>query len=186
MKTLAIAAALSAAALSAHADILPAGTLITGAVSGASTTLLGLDHSFADEAGSNITALSSTDLEYLSGDYAIGIDLMTDGSVLLYGNTDSGALPGNYTLTFSFASLPTALTGFTLVDTSHITGGSVSATLLSANSIQFTLNNVTLDAPFSTITAQAVSAVPEPATWTLMMTGLGLVALRRTRFGGRA
>jgi len=187
MKTLLCAAALCAAALSANAaDTLPAGTLITGTLSGASTSLLGLDHEFAAEPGSNITALSGTELEYISADFALAIDLISDGGLLIYGNTDNGALPGNYVLSFSFAALPSALISFALVDTSHVLSGSVSAQLLSGNSIQITLNNVVLDSPFSTIGAQAVSAVPEPASWALIAAGLGIFALRSQRRGAQS
>lgn len=186
MKSFIAAAVLCATALSATADTLPNGTLITGTLSGASTSLLGLDHGFADEAGSNITALSGTELEFLSGDYALGIDFTTDGSLLIYGNTDNGALPGSYTLTFSFAGLASALSSFLLTDTSHVSSGSVSAQLLSGSTVQITLSNVVLDAPFTTIGAQAVSAVPEPAAWAFMAAGLGLLALRGTGKGEQA
>ena len=190
MKTLLCAAALCAAALSANAadtlPTLPDGTLITGTLSGASTSLLGLDHEFAAEPGSNITALSGTELEYISGDFALAVDLMSDGGLLIYGNTDNGALPGNYVLSFSFAALPAPLNSFALVDTSHVLSGSASAQLLSANSIQITLNNVVLDSPFSTISAQAVSTVPEPASWALIAAGLGMFASRAQRRGEQA
>ena len=79
-RTLAVAAAAWLLAAAAHAS-LPAGTLITGQVSGASTTLLGLDHGFADEAGSNTTALAAADLEFLTGDAQVGIDFFADGRV---------------------------------------------------------------------------------------------------------
>ena len=186
LKTFICAAACAAAFSANAADTLPAGTLITGTLSGASTSLLGLDHEFAAEPGSNVTGLSATELEYISADFALAIDLMSDGGLLIYGNTDNGALPCNYVLSFSFAALPAPLSSFAMVDTSHVLSGSVSAQLLSGNSIQITLNNVVLDSPFSTISAQAVSTVPEPAHWALIAAGLGIFALRGQRRGDQS
>ncbi len=110
-RTLAAIAAAWLASAAARADVLPAGTPITGQVGGAATTLLGLDHGFADEAGSTVTALSAGELEYLTGDFAVGVDFFTDGRVQVWNNSGTALLPGSYAPSFDFAGGP-ALAGF--------------------------------------------------------------------------
>ncbi len=182
-RTLAVAAAAWLAATSAHAALtLPAGTLVTGQVSGASSTLLGLDHGFADEAGSNVTAVAAADLEFLTGDAAVGIDFFEDGRIQVWNNSGSAGLAGSYTLTFSFAGLGLPITGFTALDMSEVLGGSISLQLLDAHTVGLTLNQVGFDSQFGSFTTQlAARALPEPGSLALLGTGLGLLALSRTR-----
>jgi PEP-CTERM motif len=181
MKTSRTLAVIAAAwlASTAAASGLPAGTVITGHVSGASTTLLGLDHLFADEAGSNVTKLVANDLEFLSGDAMVGIDFFTDGRMQVWNN--SGAtLGGTYTFTFGFAGLSQPITGFAPLDLSGVTAGSVSLQLVNPNTVSLTLTDVSTGGDFGSFTTQlAVSAVPEPASLALLGAGLGLLALRR-------
>jgi hypothetical protein len=177
-RTLAVAAAAWLLAASAQAA-LPAGTLITGQASGASTALLGLDHGFADEAGSNTTALAAADLEFLTGDLAVGIDFFTDGRVQVWNNSGWASLAGSYALSFSFAGLGAPLTGFSGLDMSGVAGGGVSLQLLDAQTIGLTLNDVVFTGEFGSFTAQITSAVPEPSSLALLGAGLGLLALRR-------
>lgn len=176
-----VAACLAVAPLwpiAAAAQALPIGTLITGSLNGQADGLLGLDQGFAAVSGSNITHLAN-ELEYLSSDYALGIDFLSDGQVVFYNNTDALNLPGSYTLTFDFSGLPQPLTGFTLG--SGLAGGSVTASLLNAHSISITLSNVAVDEVYGSFSGQLqVSAVPEPGPALLLMAGLGVVcALRR-------
>lgn len=180
-RTLAVAAAAWLAATAAHAaDSLPAGTLITGTVSGASTVLLGLDHLFANEPGSNTTALAAADLEFLSADGAVGIDFFTDGRVQVFNNTGATALAGSYTLTFSFAALGAPIAAFAPLDLASVTGGSVALQVLGPQAVSLTLNNLSFSAEYGSFTTQlAVSAVPEPVSLALLGAGLGLLALRR-------
>ena len=104
-RQLGLAAALALGALpAAQAAGVPVGTVITGSVSGATSGLLGLDSGFTPGPGSNITALSAADLEFLTDDFAVGIDFFSDGLVTVYDNGGTGLIAGSYTLSFDFAA----------------------------------------------------------------------------------
>ena len=183
-KTLVVLAAAwlgSAAAWAAGG--LPATTVITGQVSGASSTLLGLDHLFADEPGTNTTALSAAEMEFITADAFVAVDFLADGRVQVWNNSGTDSLPGSYTFNFSFAGLSQPITGFTPLDLASVNGGTVSLQLLDAHSVSLTLNNVSFtNADFPSFTTQlTVSAVPEPTSLALLGAGLGIVALRRVR-----
>ncbi|MBW8847741.1 MAG: PEP-CTERM sorting domain-containing protein [Burkholderiales bacterium] len=174
-KTLAVLAAAWLAA-AAQADVLPAGTLITGQVSGAATTLLGLDHGFNDEPGSNVTALAAGDLEFLTGDFNVAVDFFTDGRVQVWNNSGTALLPGSYALAFDFAG-GSSITGFAPMGLSG-----VGLQVLGEHRIAISFNNLDFGSDFGSFTAQLkVAAVPEPGSAALAAAGLGLLALRRAR-----
>ena len=175
-KTLAVIAAAWLASTSAWAaDKLPAGTLITAQVSGASSTMLGLDHLFIDEAGSNVTALAAADLEFLTADANVAVDFFTDGRVQVWNNSGTAVLPGSYTLSFDFASSSPAIASFAPLGLAG-----VSLQVLGERSVSISFNNLDFGDGFGSFTAQLnVSAVPEPTSLALLALGLSLVALRR-------
>jgi len=174
-----LAAALLGLAGAASADPVPAGTLITGTAAGAATGLLGLDSGFADVPGSGVTALAAADLEYLSNDFAVAIDFLTDGSVTFYDNTGFGFLAGSYTFSFELAGLPGPILAFDLGDLSGITGGSIATSVLDGQHISITLTDVAFASAFGSFGTQLT--VPEPTTPALVLAGLALLwGARRT------
>lgn len=180
-KFLAAAAAACLAMAAQAADTLPAGSLITGQVSGASTLLLGLDHLFAIEPSTDTTALSAAELEFITADGAVALDFFTDGSVQVWNNTGGTSLPGSYSFSFSFAGLPQPLTAFAPLDLTQLSGGNFSLQLTGPNTLTLTLDNLSFSSEYGSLTAQVASAVPEPASLALLGAGLAVVALRRAR-----
>jgi len=172
-----LCAALAATAGTALATAVPAGTQLNGTASGAASALLGLDSGFADVPGSGLTTLTDTDLEYLSNDFAVGIDFLSDGRVVFYDNTGLGQLAGSYTFSFELLDLPGLVVGFDLADLAGITGGSIATQLVDGQRFSITLSDVGFAEAFGTFSAQ-LTTVPEPSTAALL--GLALAALALT------
>jgi len=156
---------------------------ITATYNGLASGMLGLDHSFADELGSNITQLDPTDssIEFLTSDYTMGFDFSKSGLLTIYGNLD---LPvGAYNLTFDFGStLSESISGFSIVDASTVSATPL-LSVLNAHSISV---NINVDAShtwaeLNTVTTQLAftAPVPEPLAPAMLLAGLGVLGLSR-------
>jgi hypothetical protein len=165
----------------AQATAVPAGTLITGSASGAASGLLGLDAGFADVPGTQVTALAAAELEFLSSDFAVGIDFGTDGSITFFNNTGLAELAGSYSFSFDFDALPAAISGFALADLSGLSGGALSAAVLNSHAISISLNELRFASAFGSFTAQITTTVPEPTTLALLAGSLALLWATRAR-----
>jgi len=186
----AAAVCLVTAAGAAHAALAPLqNALITASYSGGG--VLGNDHGYADEAGSNVSALDplNTSAEFLTGDYLFAFDFSPSGTLTIYNN---GAIPaGAYSASFDFgATLGAAITGFSVTD-AGLTSGTPVLTIVDAHTIAIDLGAVAWNGDFNplqaAITLQGpVAPVPEPATAWLMLAGLaGLAGLRSMRLPQR-
>lgn len=179
--------ALALGAAHAGADPLHNAT-ITASYNGQPGAMLGVDHHFADEAGSNVSGLDPVEpgAEFLSADYLLAFDFARDGRLTIFNNA---ALPaGAYSATFDFgATLATPIVGFSVLDAGLITGTPV-LTIVNGHTISIDLTGVAWNGDFNAlstmITLQGpVAAVPEPATTWMMLAGLagvGMLARRRT------
>jgi hypothetical protein len=181
--------ALAAGAVHAAADPLH-GAIITASYNGQPGGMLGADHLFADEAGSNVSGLDPIEpgTEFLTSDYLLAFDFAPDGRLTIFNN---GALPaGAYGATFDFgATLAAPIVGFSVFDAGITTGAPV-LNIVNGHTISIDLSGVTWNGDFSALTTAItlqgpVAAVPEPATAWMMMAGLaGVGMLARRRRGG--
>ncbi len=175
------------AAGSAQAGVLPLqDATITASYNGAGAGMLGLDHGFADEAGSNVTAIDPTEtggVEFLTADYLFGFDFSNTGLLTVYNN---GAIPtGAYSMRFDFgASLAAPIASMALLDHSAI-GGTPLLSIVDAHTLGLDLSNVSWNADFASFTAQigldSPASLPEPGGAALLLTGLAGLALSRRR-----
>lgn len=173
MRILPLAAVLALAAFSAGAQA--ATTTVTALLDG-QPSLLGWQHEYQPGANSHITTLSDGELEYLSADYTLGIDLFSSGLIQLYNNSGTAQLAGA-TLTLDFAGLPSTITGITLGDTNELSAGTVSAKLLNPHSVSISFDTLSFtNDSFPSFSLQlSLAPVPEPAS--MLMLALGLAVL---------
>lgn len=159
--------------------VLPAGTQIAATLNGQTQTLLGLDQGFAEAPDSHITRLSALELEYLSSDLALGIDLDESGALRLYSNREDGSvLLGSYSLVLEFMALPQPLSAFRWE--SPPLGGMVSASLEEGRRLKLEFTDLDVGRLFGSFGGQlSVNAVPEPGSAALAALGLLLLAGRR-------
>lgn len=167
---------LGSALATAAPILLPQGTLITALQDG-QPSVLGADSGFAGGAGSNTTALNDADLEFLTADTLIGIDLFSSGLVQLYDN-GGGGLAGSTVLQLDFGAL---LFDGVSVDLSSLLGGSINATLINPHTLQLTLTDLQLDGSFGPLNLQLQQAqsLPEPAPLALLAAAALALALSR-------
>lgn len=178
--------ALAAGAAHAAADPLH-NAIITASYNGQPGGMLGADHLFADEAGSNVSALDPIEpgAEFLTRDYLLAFDFAPDGRLTIFNN---GALPaGAYSASFDFgATLAAPITGFSVLD-AGATSGTPVLSIVNGHTISIDLTDVAWNGDFSAITTAItlqgpVAPVPEPAAAWMMLAGLagiGMLARRR-------
>lgn len=184
-------AALALAASTAHAATLPLqGATITATYNGDAAGMLGLDHQFATEAGSNVSGLDPTNsgVEFFTADFLFGIDLAASGALTVIAN---GAIPiGTYSMQFDFgSSLASPVSAFTFVDASGTSGVPV-LSIIDAHTIALDLTAVQWS-EFGSLSAEVSTAavVPEPSSIAMLLAGLtvlgGSARVRRLRQPGR-
>jgi hypothetical protein len=186
METLVLAALAAGQAQAAPLSLHDAS--ITATYNGSPDDILGLDHLFAQEPGSNTSKLDPTasGVEFLTADYLFGFDFADDGKLTIYENMPVPA--GDYRLTFDFgATLPAAITSFTLLDGSAV-DGVPGMSIVDEHTIGLDLGGLAWRGDYGSITAQIGAAaddgtpVPEPAAPALLLAGacgLALVHKRR-------
>ncbi|HEU5435552.1 MAG TPA: PEP-CTERM sorting domain-containing protein [Telluria sp.] len=190
MKTNTINAALAlalACAGAAHAAPLPLQeAVITATYNGSADGMLGLDHMFAAEPGSNTSTLdpSGTGVEFFTSDFLFGVDFAANGALTVLANS---AIPaGAYSMRFDFgSSLASPITAFTFVGADGASGLPL-LSIIDAHTIALDLAGVNW-AEYGSLTAQLslASEVPEPASTSIVLAGLAGLVLARRRHSKR-
>lgn len=163
--------------------VLPGGATIKATAS--SGQLLSLDDAYASAANPAFATLSVAfgDLEFLSDDFALGIDFGADGALRFYDFAGSATLP-DLSLDFSFPGLGVRLNAFTLDALPHLAAGTINAAVIDRDTLRITFSGVTLDAAFESV--GGTLTVPEPTPLALLaLCGLLACAGTRRRHTGR-
>jgi hypothetical protein len=178
--------ALAALAYAAGASAAPLSfedAVISASYQGAPAGMLGLDHLFAQEPGSNISRLDPLDsgVEFLTGDFLFAIDFSKTGALTVFANAPVAA--GAYAMRFDVgSSLSSPIGAFTFVGANGASGVP-GLTIVDAHTISLDLSNMTWS-EFGSFTAQigAAGEVPEPASAALALAGLaGMAGAARSR-----
>jgi len=155
--------------------VLPEGTSLTGNP----TSLLGFDASLNDYVAGGVSAVNDQNIEFLTDDFALGIDFYSDGLLRMWDNLGTGDDLFNYTLQFSFTGLGVPLAHIQLVDASALTGGDLLFSVIDANTFELALRNVQFAPGFSH--ADLGVAVDEPSILALFALGLVFTYAARRR-----
>lgn len=170
----ALAATLFVVAEASATLVVPEGTSIVGEPA----SLLGYDATLNDYVSGATPALTDGDIEFLTDDFALGIDFRSDGVLRLWDNLGTGADLFNYTLRFSFTDLADPLRSIWLQDTSNVLGGNLFVSIIDSSTFELQLRDVQFSPGFSY--ADVGISVDEPATLPLLALGLlAAVAWRR-------
>ena len=154
--------------------VLPEGTAITAEP----TSLLGFDAGLNDYVSGGSSLLTDQDIEFLTGDFALGIDFQSNGLLRLWDNLGTGADVFNYTLRFSLSNLASFLSAIELQDTSNLSGGNLFVDIIDHDTFELTLHDVQFSPGFTSTDLSI--AVPEPGTLSLLVLGaLATLAFRR-------
>lgn len=156
---------------------------ITATYNGAADTMLGLDHGFAQEAGSNTSTLDPTDtgVEFFTSDFLFGIDFAASGALTVIAN--GAVAPGAASMRFDFGnSLALPISAFTWTGAAGVSGVPGLA-IIDAHTIALELGALSWS-EFGTLSARLDTAapVPEPGVPATLAAGLAaLVLVRRQR-----
>jgi hypothetical protein len=188
MKTITLLETLVLAALAAGpahaAPISLEGASITATYNG-SAGVLGLDHDFAAEPGSNTTRLDPSDsgVEFMTGDYLFAFDFTKAGLLNIWIN-GTPAANGDYSFSFDFGNtLGAPITSFTLVDGTAV-DGMPGLSVVNGHNIGLDLSRLTWSGDYASISAQVGTSdtdLPEPASAALLLAGAATLALARKR-----
>jgi hypothetical protein len=188
MKTITLLETLVLAALAAGpahaAPISLEGASITATYNG-SAGVLGLDHDFAAEPGSNTTRLDPSDsgVEFMTGDYLFAFDFTKAGLLNIWIN-GTPAANGDYSFSFDFGNtLGAPITSFTLVDGTAV-DGMPGLSVVNGHNIGLDLSRLTWSGDYASISAQIGTSdtdLPEPASAALLLAGAATLALARKR-----
>jgi hypothetical protein len=155
--------------------ILPEGTTITADP----TSLLSFDASLNDYVAGGVSAVNDQNIEYLSDDFALGIDFNSDGLLRLWDNLGAGDALFNYTFQFSFTGLRGPLSDLQFIDASALTGGNLLFSIIDDNTFELTFQDVQFAPGFSH--ADLGISVDEPSMLALFALGLVFTFAARRR-----
>ncbi len=160
--------------------VLPEGMTITADPA----SLLGFDASLNDYVPGGLSAVNDQNIEFLTDDFALGIDFGSDGLLRLWDNLGSGDDLFNYSLRFSFTGLE-GLNHINYGDLGSVTSGDILFNVINGNSFELQLRDVQFAPGFSH--ADLMLAVDEPSMLALCVCGMGVMllghAVRRRRPG---
>ena len=172
----ALVATLCVVAEASATIVVPEGTSIVGEP----TSLLGYDAAFNDYVSGAAPVLSDSDVEFMTGDFALGIDFRSDGVLRLWDNLGTGQDLFNYTLQFSLVDLAWPLENIWALNTSSLSGGDLFFAILDNNTFELQLRDVRFNPGFTY--ADVGISVDEPSTLPLLALGLLAAFAWRRRY----